>query len=149
MPMRQLDEVSYAEERYLVAQILVGLSRIMNGYLSAHVRRGLADGLPVVMCAIYIGQYEDRPMSVQKLAQFLNLPRATVDRRVKAIVAHGIAHVVNRRICLKPEWLNADETVGAVRQMVNVLASVSRKITKMDNFGVQNGQLPRRHSGKT
>jgi hypothetical protein len=128
------DSVSYARERYVLSRAIIAQSRLLYSVVSGEP--AASPGLPLVVCAAYIGQYERRPMTIHKIAAFLGRPRPTIARRVGEGVSLGVLRVAKGgKVYVSRKWLEAPETIKHLRELVAVYRNAGDDLSKMDNLG--------------
>jgi hypothetical protein len=89
--------------------------------------------LPLVLgLALYVGQYEGRPFTAHKLAQWLGIPRPTVIRRLAAMIKMGAVERRGKYYYLPEEWLDSQQAIGLVRQLTQIINSACALLSKMD-----------------
>jgi hypothetical protein len=88
----------------------------------------------IVMCGIWIGQAEGKPMTAAKLAQFIGMPRATVIRKVNDLLKLGIVSEVGNGLLMVR--LDSAELVAIHKAGISANAkhihSASRRLSKLD-----------------
>jgi hypothetical protein len=89
--------------------------------------------LPLVLgLALYVGQYEGRPFTANKLGAFLGIPRPTVTRKLAAMIEVGTVERRGTYYYLPEKWLDSPEAVGLVRQLTQIINSACALLSKMD-----------------
>lgn len=89
----------------------------------------------VIMCAaLYVGQFEDRPFTAAKLADFIGMPRPTAIRKLADLRKRGLVTVEDRRYwrIAVEEGGNSERIEQSIGRLLAVLNRTNAELSKMD-----------------
>jgi hypothetical protein len=128
MPAR----VKHGRERWVLARMVLDLHRNFAAHYLGSAGYGSVADDSLLLCAIFVGHYEKRPMTAAKLAGFVGLPRTTVGRKLKRLVACGLVEMVDNVACLAVGPLNAEPVLKAFHTNKRVVLAAAAELSKMD-----------------
>jgi hypothetical protein len=78
-------------ERLAIARVLVGLAKEMHRlWETTHKPFGTEIDLVFVGACVAIGDFDGQPMTASNIANYISMPRATVDRKLALLVERGV-----------------------------------------------------------
>lgn len=113
-------EVPFHESRLIIARMLHDVLRFGHGAF-AELPFIEAVETTMIATAILIGESDGRPFTTLGLAKHLQMPRATLVRRLSILVAKGIIRRDARALRLNPQIFASpirDEAILRLRQIV-------------------------------
>jgi hypothetical protein len=135
MPTR----IKLVRQRLVLAKMVLRVLQLIAAeYLETAQYGSVADDL-VLLCAIFVGQAEGRPMSSSKLADFAGMPRPTVIRKLRELQTRHLVHMMDGKATLPADRLNADCTLSMIDTAAKSVARASAELSKMDAKGIAPG----------
>ncbi|QKN87939.1 transcriptional regulator [Acinetobacter phage vB_AbaP_Alexa] len=90
----------------------------------------------IILLGAGIGEYEGKPMTPSKLAEYIGMPRPTVIRRVSSLMDQGLLKMNDKKQLIYTEKLESGANkVMPKLKMSNVLRNVSF-LSKMDTYPI-------------
>jgi predicted transcriptional regulator len=80
--------IMHRSERFALASAYIALTRVMVD--SVFGKEPADHSLLLIGAAIMVGHAEDKPMSATKIAQYIDLPRSTVVRKLNQFLKAGV-----------------------------------------------------------
>jgi DNA-binding IclR family transcriptional regulator len=85
------------------------------------------------MC-VALGQFEERPFSVAKIAAYMCVPRTTVIRRLKRLESWGLVYRQGRHYYMDERALNSLLGMRSYRQIRRLLEKAAAELTILDGL---------------
>jgi DNA-binding IclR family transcriptional regulator len=85
----------------------------------------------VGMC-VALGQFEERPFSVAKIAAYMCVPRTTVIRRLDRLQSWGLIYREGRHYYMDEQALNSLLGIRSYRQIRRLLEKAAAELTVLD-----------------
>lgn len=126
--------IDFPHQRGLLAKAMIeGLRTYCRAYFHSET---LDDHLPdiVIVLAIITGQAEEKPLTASDIAAYTGLPRATVIRRIRKMVATGFAGYGSdgRRQPVYNMHVNNPEVVEEIVKLLGRIKRLNDEVSKMD-----------------
>lgn len=120
----------------ILSRLVVDYSRILLRTIAPMRRNaeGLADS--VLISAVYIGQQEGRPMTAHKLAQFCSIPRPTVVRKLRELVAIGLLEMSDGAARIPAATLASRELEKNTAELAKLVHRAARELSKLDTKAI-------------
>ncbi len=83
---------------------------------------------------IALGQFEERPFSVAKIAAYMGVPRTTVIRRLERLQTWGLIHRQGRRYYIDERTLNSLMGMRSYRHIRRLLDETAARLTDLDTL---------------
>jgi DNA-binding IclR family transcriptional regulator len=83
---------------------------------------------------VALGQFEDRPFSVTKIAAYMGVPRTTVARRLDQLQSWGLIYRQGRRYYMHERALNSLLGMRSYRQIRRLLDKAANELTVLDTL---------------
>lgn len=120
---------------YVIAKLLLNMMQAA-ALLFLESDTAASDADSVLLCAaVYIGQCERRPMTAGKLADFIGMPRPTVNRKLEELKQRGIVFDnARRQWCItssRPEI--AERIAVSIDALLPLVHNASAVLSKMDS----------------
>lgn len=133
MPAR----IKLVRERLVMAKMVLRVVQLLCAeYMETAAFGSHADDA-VLLCAIFIGQAEGRPMTAAKLADYAGMPRATVVRKLRDYVKRGIVDLdADCRATLPEHRLNDSSIISMIEAATKAVHNTSSELSKMDRKGI-------------
>ncbi len=90
----------YGRERAQIARLLLALTRTSRNAIAPHMTLHEWSEYIAIGCQVLIGHAQGKPQTASQIARFLEMPRATVLRRLKALATMGILTRIGTRYYL-------------------------------------------------
>lgn len=85
------------------------------------------------MC-VALGQFEEKPFSVAKIAAYMNVPRTTVIRRLDRLQRWGLIYRQGRHYYMEERALNSLLGMRSYKQIRRLLEKASAELTVLDTL---------------
>jgi DNA-binding transcriptional ArsR family regulator len=118
-----------AATKVVVFRLTLDLLRGVAQTMRKHRRVQFKPGTSALIMAVAIGDFESRPMSAAKIAEYIGIPRTSVVRRLQALEDAGIL----ARNCNSSFVLAHHDVCGTGRDAAQMIHRASRELSKMDN----------------
>jgi hypothetical protein len=119
MPTHPLYPLQNREERLAIGKLFIELTRKFRRSIETvrgerDIKSKIVDGELLLVCtAAIVGHAENRPMTAMSIANYVELPRTTVSRKLKELVGYGMLERHGRAFLLSPRWaLHSDMAVS-------------------------------------
>jgi DNA-binding IclR family transcriptional regulator len=87
----------------------------------------------IAVC-VAIGDMEDKPFSVAKIAAYMRVPRTTVIRRLNQLQSWGLIDRRGRRYYLRENKLNSLIGMQGYQQVRRILCEATKKLSVLDTL---------------
>jgi DNA-binding MarR family transcriptional regulator len=136
-----LADSALRQARYTIAMALLAALRAISlvryqGELGPNIV-----GIVLAM-TVFIGQFEGRPFTAHKLAQYLRMPRPTVTRKLDRMVRDGVLERQGTYYTVRDEYLDHGETLGMMRELAQIIYSACRFLPNLDNLELDTRKKP-------
>lgn len=130
MPTR----IKLVKQRLAMVKLIVNLMRVTSIEYLGTKKVGSSGDTALLVCAIFIGQAERRPMTANKLAEYIGMPRPTVVRKLRALQNGGMVFLDgDGAATLSLDKLNSPEMVGVIEAAIRAVHKTSAELSKMDS----------------
>ena len=85
------------------------------------------------MC-VALGEFDERPFSVAKIAAYMNVPRTTVIRRLDRLRTWGLVHRQGHRYIMDKKALNSLFGMRSYRHIRRLLDKSVEELTVLDTL---------------
>lgn len=132
--IRQLsDEELESRNRVLLLMLFEMLRATHRTFLDEPQRFGRDLDILFVGLAIWLGDYEGRPMTPHKLAEYLGMPRATTIRKIEELKRRGIAQDgPDNAVLIVPDVLKTEKARDRKRYWINTFWAGVDQMSKLD-----------------
>jgi biotin operon repressor len=126
--------IRYQQERAAIARMLVSLFRMWAGYYS---NMQLVDTIEFgfVHLFVFLGDVENKPMSVSKLSRVTGMSRATVVRRLQELIERNYIERRGRFYHVGDGAFNPENIQMAVERTTAIIIRTAKELSKMDTQG--------------
>jgi DNA-binding IclR family transcriptional regulator len=83
---------------------------------------------------VALGDMEDKPLSVTKIAVYMGVPRTTVLRRLNQLQRWGLIKHRDRRYYIREKTLNSFIGMRSYQQVRHILSKATEELTVLDTF---------------
>lgn len=123
--------IKLGRQRFEICTLVLSLLRLSTVYNeSENYGASLSDAL--ICAAIFIGQFERKPMAAGKLASYTGIPRPTVIRRLAALVDSGHVTKTDGNYLLPIDAINTPAVLAMLKEAERLIHSASSRLSKMD-----------------
>ena len=128
-----------AMECAIFARLYLDMTReIVNALLPREDFSSAADEA-LLLCGIFVGQAEGRPMTVTKLASYVGMPRPTVYRKLKRLEEKGMVTLEsNGHALVTEEAINDPKRLTLLERLIDTIKDAVTKLSKVDTLGRNN-----------
>jgi hypothetical protein len=121
------------QARYTTAMALLAALRVVS---VVRYKGELGPNIVAIVLAmtVFIGQYEGRPFTAHKLAQYLRMPRPTVTRKLEKMVRDGVLERRGTYYTVPSEYLDRGEALGMMRELAQIIYSACRFLPNLDKL---------------
>lgn len=128
MPRRIKD----ADDRLVMSRLILAIFKTFaQGYLGETAYGSVADDA-ILLCAIFVGHVEGRPMNVSKLAEYAGISRTTVGRKVKAYERSGFVKLVDGKVVFAVDPLNSPRMLKVIEDIRHLILTAALELRKTD-----------------
>lgn len=129
MPAR----IKLSKQRLLMARMVMEMVRVVAIEYIGTELYGSASADVLLLVAAYIGQAERRPMTANKLASFVGMPRATVVRKLREMQTAGLIEVSGDGTATLPiDKLNEARMVAGIEAAARSIHRSATELSKLD-----------------
>lgn len=123
--------IDHMAERLIITRLVLGINRAYARHY--YPKDGLARSMELqsVGTAVFVGQAEGRPLTVSGIARFVELPRATVRRRLNDLGKLGYVVRKGRAYCWNPDAVNGPHEVALHKENVKRVKSAAKELAKL------------------
>lgn len=138
MPNRR--HIKRHAERLVLSRFVTAFDNIIHAANYGNARRfGSTRDLQGVVRVVLLAQLEGRPLGISKIADVVDMPRATVERKLQALIELGMIERNGQRYQVPLSRLNDDQTMKAVERLIVMIHKTSEQLSRM---GTQLAELP-------
>ena len=132
---RNWEAIAAARQRVTLCRLMIDIVRSLHGAYApaSEPFGGRLETFFIGMC-IALGQFEDRPFSVAKIAAYMCVPRTTVMRRLDRLESWGLIYRQGRRYYMEEGALNSLLGMRSYRQIRRLLEKAAEELTVLDTF---------------
>lgn len=135
-------ELKYAQQRMTYSKVILEMLRRLSKVYFDEDNYGAAVPYMTLYAAILIGQVEDRPMNLTKLADYAGMPRGTAVRKLKELEGMNIVVRDGDKYYLNEPIVNGEEAVINVVKNNDHLITLGIELSKMDSLLVAPREIP-------
>lgn len=119
-----------------LAKLYLEITREFVGLYLSEKYFGMYAPELIVITGILIGQTENRPMSVTKLAEYVGIPRPTVYRKLRQLELRGIVTVEGdgHLATVRYDIIKSPERLKALFKMNKLVHDATIKLSKLDGL---------------
>ena len=123
--------IRYQQERAAIARMLVSLFRMWADYYS---NMQLVDTIEFgfVHLFVFLGDVDNKPMSVSKLSRSTGMSRATVVRRLQQLIERNYVKRRGRFYHVGDGALNPENIQMSVERTTAIITRTAKELSKMN-----------------
>jgi hypothetical protein len=127
--------VRLAKQRLVLCRLMIDIMRSLHGaYAPATEPFGSRLETFFIGLCVALGQFEDKPFSVAKIAAYMRVPRTTVIRRLSRLENWGLIHRQGRRYYMDQNALNSLLALQSYRQIRRALDASCKELSVLDTL---------------
>jgi hypothetical protein len=125
--------VAAAQQRLLLCRLMIDIMRSVHGAYAPATESfgGRLETFFIGLC-VALGEFEDKPFSVTKIAAYMRMPRTTVMRRLDQLQRWGLVHRQGHRYHVDRKALNSLLGMRSYRQIRRLLDDAARQLAVLD-----------------
>src|ERR1700755_3673623 len=124
-----------ARQRLVLCRLMIDIMRSLHGaYAPATEPFGTRLETFFIGLCVALGQFEERPFSVAKIAAYMRVPRTTVIRRLSRLQSWGLIHRQGRRYYMDQKALNSLLGVRSYQHIRRLLDMYARELPVLDTL---------------
>lgn len=132
---RSLDGITAARQRLVLCHLMIDIMRTLHGaYAPASEPFGSRLEIFFIGLCVALGQFEDKPFSVTKIAGYMRVPRTTVLRRLQRLDSWGLVHRQGRRYYIDERALNSLLGMRSYQRIRGLLDKAAEQLTVLDTL---------------
>jgi hypothetical protein len=124
-----------ARQRLVLCRLMIDIMRTVHGaYAPASEPFGSRLELFFIGLCVALGQFEDKPFSVTKIAAYMRVPRTTVVRRLERLRGWGLVHRQDRHYYIDERALNSLLGMRSYQRIRRLLDKAAEELTVLDTL---------------
>ena len=131
--------ITLARERLIIARLVLAIMRARAKQIYPELSVSASYELQMVATAVFIGHASRRPMGATDISRYIEMPRATVLRRLAELIRRGIVVRKGRHYCIVPENVNGPEMLATVRGNIRRIKAAAKELSKLDENATGDG----------
>jgi hypothetical protein len=127
--------IRVTRERLVLCRLMIDIMRSVHGAY-APVREpfgGRLETFFIGLC-VALGQFEERPFSVAKVAAYMRMPRTTVIRRLDRLESWGLISRQGRHYYMQEKALNSLMGIRSYQHIRRLLEKATSELTVLDTL---------------
>jgi biotin operon repressor len=127
--------ISAARQRLVLCRLMMDIMRNLHGaYAPSTEPFGSRLETFFIGLCIAIGDFEEKPFSVAKIAAYMHVPRTTVIRRLDRLRTWGLVHRRGQRYYMDKKALNSLLGIRSYRHIRKLLDKAASELTVLDSL---------------
>jgi biotin operon repressor len=132
---RTTNAVTAERQRLVLCRLMIDIMRNLHGaYAPASEPFGSRLETFFIGLCVALGDFEDKPFSVSKVAAYMHVPRTTVLRRLDRLRSWGLIHRMGNRYRMDSKALNSLLGIRSYRTIRRLLDKANRDLTILDGL---------------
>ena len=128
-------KIKYAPQRLVLCRLMIDIMRTVHGaYAPAGERFGTRLETFFIGLCVALGDIEDKPLTVTKIAAYMDIPRTTVIRRLNQLQRWGLIEHRQRRYYIREKTLNSFIGMRSYQQVRHILGKATEELTVLDTL---------------
>ncbi|MBR0793787.1 hypothetical protein JQ615_00095 [Bradyrhizobium jicamae] len=124
-----------ARQRLVLCRLMIDIMRNLHGaYAPASEPFGSRLETFFIALCLALGQFEEKPFSVSKVAAFMHVPRTTVLRRLERLRTWGLVHQEGRHYYIDEKALNSLLGMRSYQRIRRLLEKAASELTVLDTL---------------
>ena len=128
-------EITAARQRLVLCRLMINFMRGLHGSYAPASERfgGRLETFFIGMC-VALGQFEEKPFSIAKIAAYMCVPRTTVTRRLDRLQSWGLIYREGRHYYMDERALNSLLGMRSYRHIRRLLEKAAEEMTVLDTL---------------
>ena len=128
-----LSRVKKARQRMVLCRLAIDIMRTLHGaYAPASEPFGTRLETAFIGLCVALGDTQDRPFSVAKIATYMHVPRTTVIRRLDRLTSWGVIDRRGRRYHLNEKTVNSLMGMRCYQRVRGILSKATEELAVLD-----------------
>ena len=138
--VRPIDQASWhgikaARQRIVLCRLMIDIMRGLHGtYAPASEPFGTRLETFFIGLCVALGELEERPFSVAKIAAYMRVPRTTVIRRLDRLQSWGLIDRRGRHYYMHEKMLNSLIGMRSYQQVRRILSEATAELSVLDTL---------------
>ena len=129
------ETVRSARQRLVLCRLMIDIMRSLHGaYAPATEPFGSRLETFFIGLCVALGQFEEKPFSVAKIAAYMRVPRTTVMRRLSRLQSWGLIHRQGRHYYMDQKALNSLLGLRSYQHIRRLLAKSAQELSVLDTL---------------
>ena len=129
------ETVRSARQRLVLCRLMIDIMRSLHGaYAPAAEPFGSRLETFFIGLCVALGQFEEKPFSVAKIAAYMRVPRTTVMRRLSRLQSWGLIHRQGRHYYMDQKALNSLLGLRSYQHIRRLLDKSARELSVLDTL---------------
>jgi biotin operon repressor len=135
LAQRKLQTIKVARQRLVLCRLMIDIMRSLHGAYAPTTEPfgGRLETFFIGLC-VALGEMEDRPFSITKIAAYMRVPRTTVMRRLDRLRKWGLIYRHGRHYYLEDKALNSLMGMRSYLQIRRLLSKAGEELTVLDTL---------------
>ena len=122
-----------ARQRLVLCRLMIDIMRSLHGaYAPPHELFGARLETFFIGVCVALGELEERPFTIRKIAAYMRVPRTTVLRRLDRLQSWGLIHRQGHSYYMDKKALNSLLGMRSYQQIRRLLEKASEELTALD-----------------
>ena len=128
-------KVEKARQRLVLCRLMIDLMRTVHGaYAPVSEPFGTRVETFFLGLCVAVGDYDDKPFTVAKIAAYMRVPRTTVIRRLAQLQSWGLIDRQGKNYYLRAKTLNSFIGMRSYQQVRCILSEASEELSVLDGL---------------
>jgi hypothetical protein len=128
-------KVEKARQRLVLCRLMIDLMRTVHGaYAPVSEPFGTRVETFFLGLCVAVGDYDDKPFTVAKIAAYMRVPRTTVIRRLAQLQSWGLINRQGKNYYLCEKTVNSLIGMRSYEQVRRILSKAIAELTVLDTF---------------
>ena len=135
MAQGTLHGIRASRERLVLCRLMIDVMRSLHGaYAPASEPFGARLETFFIGLCVALGQFEEKPFSVAKVAAYMRMPRTTVIRRLDRLESWGLIYRQGRHYYMQETALNSLMGIRSYQHIRRLLEKAAKELTILDTL---------------
>jgi biotin operon repressor len=128
-------KIKNAPQRLVLCRLMPDIMRTLHGaYAPASERFGTRLETFFISLCVALGDIEDKPLTVAKIAAYMSVPRTTVIRRLNQLQKWGLIEHRRHRYYIREKTLNSFIGMRSYQQVRHMLSKATEELSVLDTL---------------
>ena len=128
-------KIKSARQRLVLCRLMIDIMRTVHGaYAPVSEPFGTRLETFFVGLCVAVGDVDDKPFTVAKIAAYMRVPRTTVIRRLAQLQSWGLIDRQGRRYYLHEKTLNSLMGMRSYQQVRRILSEATEELSVLDTL---------------